>query len=142
MHEIGILSQACNSFVESRYNHYGHGDPKKRDVYRRCFINGFSEGVKFYANHLYNKGSIFDIVRSIRHTADYDDWSPLLDFEKTILKVLDKYKKGFENSFDIRQELKQAVDLAKKEIAKRDQIIENQKKEIEDLNNWLTFLKK
>ena len=142
MEELTMRSHAGIAFNESRYNHYGHGDEEKREVYRRCFFKGFIAGVKMYANHLYDKGSIFDIVDSIRRTAEYEEWSPLLDFEKTVLKILDKNRKDFDKTIVLEQKLRELAAWAKKEIAQRDQIIENKQKEIEELNKWLVFLKK
>lgn len=67
--------------------------------------------MKFYAGHLFNKVSIFDIVRSIRETAEWERWEPLVDFEKTVLKALDFYGK--------RDELKQKTSEWKQQMNER-----------------------
>lgn len=110
MQELTMRWHAGEAFLNSRYNH-GHSDPEKREVYKRCFFKGFIAGVKFYAGHLFNKGSIFDIVRSIRETSEWERWEPLVDFEKTVLKALDFYGK--------RNELKQKTSEWKQQMTER-----------------------
>ena len=142
MKENAIRNYGGVAFIKSKHNHSEYRNDVIRDMCRRCFVDGFVDGVKFYANHLYDKGSIFDIVDSIRRTSECDEWSPLVDFEKTILKVLDKKIRNYDENYEIREELRKLINISKTEIARRDQTIENQQKEIEELNKWLVFLKK
>ena len=50
-------------------------------------------------------------MRSIRETAEWERWEPLVDFEKTVLKALDFYGK--------RDELKQKTSEWKQQMTKR-----------------------
>ena len=123
MEELTIRNHGGNAFKESRYNN-PYSDPEKRDVFRRCFIKGYVEGVKMYANHLYDKGSMFDIVDSIRRTAEYETWAPLMSFEKIVLMALKKFEKV--------SELEKKVTVLDEELKRqKDGLTRKQKEEYE-----------
>jgi len=108
-----IKQRAGLAFLNSPFGHYEHSRSiEKRDMAKQCYFGGYIQGVKDYAEHLFNKGSIFDIVRSIRETAEWDDnWAPLVGWEKTVLVALKFYGK--------RGELKQKTDEWKKKMERR-----------------------
>ena len=82
-----IIAVAGNVFKESKFG--------KELNNRSCFIEAFLAGVRFFANHLYMKGSLFDIFRSLRQTNDCGEWSPIENYENTILRVLDDYRRNY-----------------------------------------------
>ena len=82
-----ILAVAGNAFKESKFR----TDLEKRS----CFIEASIMGVRFYASHLYLKGSLFHILKSIRTTTDSEEWSPIENYEKTILAVLKDYQEHY-----------------------------------------------
>ena len=94
-----ILSAGGNAYKESRFSH----DASKHS----CFIEAFYEGVIFYANHLYDKGSLFAILQSLRFTTDSQEWSPVMDYEQTILRVLREYKMNYTDITNLKEIIKQ-----------------------------------
>ena len=112
MTEERIKQRAGLAFLNSSYGHYKHSrNIEKYDVAKQCYFGGYTQGVKDYAEHLFNKGSIFDIVRSIRETAEWENWAPLVSWEQTVLVALKFYGK--------RGELKQKTDEWKKKMEQR-----------------------
>ena len=107
-----IKQRAGLAFLNSPFSHYEHSRSiEKRDMAKQCYFGGYIQGVKDYAEHLFNKGSIFDIVRSIRETAEWENWCPLVGWEQTVLVALKFYGK--------RGELKQKTDEWKKKMEHR-----------------------
>ena len=145
MEVLTIRNHGGNAFKKSHYN-TPYSDPEKRDVFRRCFIKGYVEGVKMYANHLYNKGSIFDIVDSIRRTAEYETWAPLFSFEKTVLMALKKFEKvsELEKKFTVlNDELKRQKDgVTRKQKDEYEAALRIKDEKIAELENILANLTK
>lgn len=107
-----IKQRAGLAFLNSPFSHYEHSRSiEKRDMAKQCYFGGYIQGVKDYAGHLFNKGSIFDIVRSIRETAEWENWTPLVGWEQTVLVALKFYGK--------RGELKQKTHDWKQKMERR-----------------------
>lgn len=133
MEVLTIRNHGGNAFKESHYNN-PYSDPEKRDVFRRCFIKGYVEGVKMYANHLYNKGSIFDIVDSIRRTAEYETWAPLMSFEKIVLIALKQFAMANElekKARSLEDELRKAENRCLEELKHSENVTRKQKEKYE-----------
>lgn len=145
MEVLTIRKHGGVAFKESHYND-PYSDPEKRDLFRRCFIKGYVEGVKMYANHLYNKGSIFDIVDSIRRTAEYETWAPLFSFEKIVLMALKKFEKVSELEKKVTvldEELKRQKDgVTRKQKEEYEAELELKDRKIAELENILASLTK
>lgn len=122
MEELTMRSHAGTAFKESRYNN-PYSDPERREVYKRCFTKGFIAGVKMYANHLYNKGSVFDAVDSIRRTAEYEKWAPLASFENVVLIALKR--------LGLATELEKKVILLEEELKREERKADKQTEEYE-----------
>lgn len=99
MRTESIIAVAGNAFKESKFG---------KDLNNRsCFIEAFLSGVRFFANHLYRKGSLFEIFKSIRQTNECDEWSPIENYEMTILRVLDDYRKHYTDIQKMKMMLKE-----------------------------------
>jgi septin family protein len=112
MTEERIKQLAGLAFLNSPFGHVEHSrNIEKRDTAKQCYFGGYIQGVKDYAEHLFNNGSIFDIVKSIRETAEWENWTPLVGWELTVLEALKFYGK--------RGELKQKTYDWKKKMEQR-----------------------
>lgn len=132
---------AGNYFKESRFSKYEDKYTGKL-WYKSCYFSAFIEGVRFYANKLYNEGSIFDIVNSIRHTANIDEWKPLEGFERTILTVLDEYDKNFVYIEELKKKVTDKINEANLAIANAKLELAIKDKKIKELEEILIHLKK
>lgn len=149
MKEPTMRMLAGEEFKQSLYGHNIEPETWKYEAYRKVFIIGFIAGIKKYATHLFDKGSVFDIVSSIRETADFEEWAPILDFEKTVLNMFEERKQWTEE----KEALKKKVDdwfkettcrykQAVKEQKKAEMALEEKEKELAELNKLLACLEK
>ena len=140
---------AGEGFKQSWYGQNLEPETRKYEAYRKLFIIGFIAGIKKYAANLFDKGSIFDIVRSIRETAEWEEWAPILDFEKTVLKMFEERKQWTEE----KEALKKKVDdwfkettcryeQALKAQRKTEMVLEEKEKKLAELNELLVWLKR
>ena len=141
MTDESIKHVAGNLFKESKFAKYQDKYTGKL-WYKSCYFSAFADGVRFYANKLYNKGSIFDIVSSIRETTNTDDWSPLENFERTILTVLSDYKKNYTLNSELKKKVNAETKEANRFIAKVKQELELKDRKIKELEDILMYLKK
>lgn len=141
MTDENIKYVAGNSFKESKFAKYQDKYTGKL-WYKSCYFSAFADGVKYYANKLYNKGSIFAIVSSIRETTNTDDWSPLENFEKTILTVLSEYEKNYTSNSELKKKVNAKIEEANHFIAKVKQELELKDRKIKELEDILMSLKK
>lgn len=142
MKEDTMRSYAGEEFKQTWYGQNLKPDTWKYEAYRKVFTHGFISGIKKYAMHLFDTGSIFDIAKSIRETAEWEEWSPVLDFEKTVLRMLEERKQWTEE----KDALKKKVDDWFKETSRRyEQALKAQKnaeKESAELKELLVWLRR
>lgn len=149
MKEPTMRQLAGEEFKQSWYGQNLEPEAWEYEAYRKLFILGFIAGIKKYAMHLFDKGSIFDIVSSIRETADWEEWAPILDFEKTALKMFEERKQWTEE----KEALKKKVDdwfkettcrykQALKDQKKAETALEEKEKKLAELNELLVWLKR